>query len=103
MGFFSNLFGKKASTQKQPDKKESAPQKMSTSSDYSGYSKAVIYCRKDFDIRTLRLPGFTGTAEVIRSGSVVNETEIIAAMLMKGCDKYNILVSPPNYGVGFIK
>lgn len=70
---------------------------------YAGYSKAVIYCRQGFDLSTLRLPGFTGNAEVIRSGSVVADAEIVACMLMKGCDKSRILVSPPDYGVGFLK
>ena len=78
-------------------------QSMSTPSDYSRYTKAFIYCRQGFDPRTLRLPGFTGKAEVIRSGSVVERAEIVAYMLMAGCDKYCILASPPDYGVGFIK
>ncbi len=75
-----------------------------TQSNYSGYSKAVIYCTKDFDImRNLRLPGFSGSSEVIRAGSSVDKVEIVATMLMKGCDKDCILLSPPDYGVGFIK
>ena len=74
-----------------------------TEKNYSGYSKAVIYCKANFNISSLHLPGFTGDAEVIRSGSAVTETEIIAAMLLIGCDKDNILLSVPDYGVGFIK
>lgn len=74
-----------------------------TQKNYSGYSKAVIYCKSDFNISSMRLPGFTGNAEVIRAGSAVNETEIVAAMLLKGCEKDCILLSPPDYGVGFIK
>jgi hypothetical protein len=78
--------------------------KSTTQSNYSGYSKAIIYCTKNFDIRTLRLPGFGGTGEVIRTdGSSVDETEIVSVMLMKGCDKDSILLFPPDYGVGFIK
>lgn len=78
-------------------------EKPTTRANYSGYSKAVIYCRAGFDLSTLRLPGFTGKADVIRSGSAVQENEIIAAMLLQGCDKDCILLSPPDYGVGFIK
>lgn len=74
-----------------------------TEKNISGYSRAIIYCRQDFDVRSMRLPGFSGKAEVIRAGSAVDETEIIAAMLLQGCDKDNVLLSPPDYGVGFIK
>jgi hypothetical protein len=74
-----------------------------TGKNYSGYSKAVIYCRAGFDLSSIRLPGFTGNADVIRAGSAVEETEIVAAMLLKGCDKDCILLSTPDYGVGFIK
>jgi hypothetical protein len=70
---------------------------------YSGYSKAIIYCRAGFELSSIRLPGFTGNADVIRAFSAVEETEIIAAMLLKGCDKDCILLFPPDYGVGFIK
>jgi len=74
-----------------------------TQSNYSGYSQAVIYCTQDFDPRALRLPGFNGSAQVIRAGNSVDQAEIVAFMLMKGCDEDAILLSPPLYGVGFIK
>ena len=84
-------------------KRPTIQETVQTEKKYSGYSKAVIYCRTDFEPRTIRLPGFTGSADVIRAGSTVEETEIVAAMLLKGCDKDNILLSVPDYGVGFIK
>ena len=78
--------------------------KSTTKLNYSGYSKAIIYCTKNFDIHTLRLPGFGGTGEVIRAdGNSIDETEIISFMLMKGCDKDCILLYLPDCGVGFIK
>jgi len=69
---------------------------------YSKYTNAVIYCKSDFNVSSLRLPGFTGNAEVVRSGNAVTEAEIVTYMLLQGCDKDNILVSAPDYGVGFI-
>jgi HEAT repeat protein len=72
-------------------------------SDYSAFSSAVIYCATNFDVSTLRLSGFTGQAEVVRAGSRVEKAELVAALLLKGCDKDCILVSSPDYGVGFVK